>query len=103
MIADPHAVQISVDGSCFPNEERRSGYAGVDSKWFCSPAKIGSVLEGLRNPIRQRFVIETDACRVFARVLCGFSQVLMSFFKNYIGRSFKKNCPICQAFRDGKL
>lgn len=29
MIADPHAVQISVDGSCFPNEKRKSGYAGV--------------------------------------------------------------------------
>jgi ribonuclease HI len=26
---DPHAVQISVDGSCFPNEGRKSGYAGV--------------------------------------------------------------------------
>ena len=29
MKADPHSVQISVDGSCFPNEGRRSGYAGV--------------------------------------------------------------------------
>jgi ribonuclease HI len=29
MVADPHAVQISVDGSCFPNEKRRSGYAGI--------------------------------------------------------------------------
>jgi ribonuclease HI len=29
MLADPHAVQISVDGSCFPNEKRRSGYAGI--------------------------------------------------------------------------
>src|SRR5580704_11976941 len=29
MLADPHAVQISVDGSCFPNENRRSGYAGI--------------------------------------------------------------------------
>jgi ribonuclease HI len=29
MVADPHAVQISVDGSCFPNEKRKSGYAGV--------------------------------------------------------------------------
>jgi ribonuclease HI/Tfp pilus assembly protein PilZ len=27
--ADPHAVQISVDGSCYPNEGRISGYAGV--------------------------------------------------------------------------
>ena len=26
---DPHAVQISVDGSCFPNERRISGYGGV--------------------------------------------------------------------------
>jgi ribonuclease HI len=26
---DPHAVQISVDGSCFPNQGRKSGYAGV--------------------------------------------------------------------------
>ena len=29
MEADPHAVQISVDGSCYPNEGRKSGYAGV--------------------------------------------------------------------------
>lgn len=29
MVADPHAVQISVDGSCFPNEKRKSGYAGI--------------------------------------------------------------------------
>jgi len=29
MNADPHAVQISVDGSCYPNEGRKSGYAGV--------------------------------------------------------------------------
>jgi ribonuclease HI len=29
MKTDPHAVQISVDGSCYPNEGRRSGYAGV--------------------------------------------------------------------------
>ncbi|SRR6266851_133186 len=29
MTADPHAVQISVDGSCYPNEGRKSGYAGV--------------------------------------------------------------------------
>lgn len=29
MIADPHAVQISVDGSCYSNEGRKSGYAGV--------------------------------------------------------------------------
>lgn len=26
---DPHAIQISVDGSCFPLQGRRSGYAGV--------------------------------------------------------------------------
>jgi ribonuclease HI len=29
MPADPHAVQISVDGSCYPNEKRKSGYAGI--------------------------------------------------------------------------
>jgi ribonuclease HI len=29
METDPHAVQISVDGSCFPGEGRKSGYAGV--------------------------------------------------------------------------
>ena len=29
MIRDPHAVQISVDGSCYPNERRKSGYAGI--------------------------------------------------------------------------
>ena len=28
-IADPHAVQISVDGSCYPNEGRKSGFAGI--------------------------------------------------------------------------
>jgi ribonuclease HI len=29
MSADPHAVQIFVDGSCFPNEGRKAGYAGI--------------------------------------------------------------------------
>jgi len=29
MNADPHALQISVDGSCFPNERRKSGFAGI--------------------------------------------------------------------------
>jgi ribonuclease HI len=29
MTVDPHTVHISVDGSCFPNEGRRAGYAGV--------------------------------------------------------------------------
>lgn len=29
MQGDPHAVQISVDGSCYPNEGRMAGYAGV--------------------------------------------------------------------------
>jgi ribonuclease HI len=29
MTTDPHAVHISVDGSCYPNEARKSGYAGV--------------------------------------------------------------------------
>jgi ribonuclease HI len=29
MSGDPHAVQISVDGSCLPNEGRRAGYAGI--------------------------------------------------------------------------
>jgi ribonuclease HI len=29
MNPDPHAVQISVDGSCYPNEGRKAGYAGV--------------------------------------------------------------------------
>ena len=29
MDADPHAVQISVDGSCFQHAGRRSGYAGI--------------------------------------------------------------------------
>jgi len=29
MIIDPHAVHISVDGSCYPHEGRKSGYAGV--------------------------------------------------------------------------
>ena len=29
MTADPHAVQVSVDGSCYPNQGRRSGYAGI--------------------------------------------------------------------------
>lgn len=26
---DPHAVHISVDGSCYPHQGRRSGYAGI--------------------------------------------------------------------------
>lgn len=29
MNCDPHAVQISVDGSCYPDQGRKSGYAGV--------------------------------------------------------------------------
>jgi ribonuclease HI len=29
LIIDPHAVQIFVDGSSYPNEQRRSGYAGI--------------------------------------------------------------------------
>ena len=29
MEPDPHAVQISVDGSCYPGEGRRAGYAGI--------------------------------------------------------------------------
>ena len=29
MVCDPHAVHIFVDGSCFPHDGRRSGYAGV--------------------------------------------------------------------------
>jgi ribonuclease HI len=29
MTADPHAVHITVDGSCYPNEARKSGFAGV--------------------------------------------------------------------------
>ena len=29
MNTDPHAIQISVDGSCFPDERRKSGYAGI--------------------------------------------------------------------------
>ncbi len=29
MQGDPHAVQISVDGSCYPSEGRKAGYAGV--------------------------------------------------------------------------
>jgi ribonuclease HI len=29
MQVDPHAVHISVDGSCFPSEGRKAGYAGV--------------------------------------------------------------------------
>jgi ribonuclease HI len=29
MLGDPRAVQISVDGSCYPKEGRKAGYAGV--------------------------------------------------------------------------
>lgn len=29
MKSDPHAVQISVDASCYPNQGRKSGYAGI--------------------------------------------------------------------------
>jgi ribonuclease HI len=29
MNRDPHALQISVDGSCYPDQRRKSGYAGV--------------------------------------------------------------------------
>jgi ribonuclease HI len=29
MPGDPHAVHISVDGSCYPKEGRKAGYAGI--------------------------------------------------------------------------
>jgi ribonuclease HI len=59
MNADPHAVQISVDGSCFPNEGRRSGYAGV-VVYPDDPAEYEVVFQGFQESTINR--MELSAC-----------------------------------------
>jgi ribonuclease HI len=59
MNADPHAVQISVDGSSFPNEGRRSGYAGV-VVYPDDPAANEVVFQGFQESTINR--MELSAC-----------------------------------------
>jgi ribonuclease HI len=59
MLADPHAVQISVDGSCFPNEKRRSGYAGI-VVYPDDPTEIEVAFQGFRESTINR--MELAAC-----------------------------------------
>lgn len=48
MTGDPHAVQISVDGSCYPNEGRKSGYAGI-VVYPDDPAEHPVVFQGFKE------------------------------------------------------
>jgi ribonuclease HI/Tfp pilus assembly protein PilZ len=59
MLADPHAVQISVDGSCFPNENRRSGYAGI-VVYPDDPTEIPVAFQGFKESTINR--MELAAC-----------------------------------------
>ena len=59
MPADPHAVQISVDGSCFPNEGRRSGYAGL-VVYPDDPAEHPVIFQGFEESTINR--MELSAC-----------------------------------------
>jgi ribonuclease HI len=59
MSTDPHAVQISVDGSCFPNERRRSGYAGI-VLYPDDPTEIPVAFQGFRESTINR--MELGAC-----------------------------------------
>jgi ribonuclease HI len=60
MIADPHAVQISVDGSCFPNEGRKAGYAGIVVYPDDSAAQQEIVFAGFEESTINR--MELSAC-----------------------------------------
>lgn len=60
MIADPHAVQISVDGSCYPKEGRKAGYAGVVVYPGDSPAQQEIVFAGFEESTINR--MELSAC-----------------------------------------
>jgi ribonuclease HI len=59
MTADPHAVQISVDGSCYPNEGRKSGYAGV-VMYPDDPTEHEVVFQGFAESTINR--MELSAC-----------------------------------------
>src|SRR5690242_18844934 len=59
MLVDPHAVQISVDGSCFPNEKRRSGYAGIVI-YPDDPTEIEVAFQGFKESTINR--MELAAC-----------------------------------------
>jgi ribonuclease HI len=59
MNADPHAVQISVDGSCYPNEGRKSGYAGV-VVYPGDPTEHQVVFQGFEESTINR--MELSAC-----------------------------------------
>jgi ribonuclease HI len=59
LLADPHAVQISVDGSCFPNEKRRSGYAGI-VVYPDDPTEIEIAFQGFKESTINR--MELAAC-----------------------------------------
>jgi ribonuclease HI len=56
---DPHAVQISVDGSCYPNEGRKSGYAGVVI-YPDDPTELEVVFQGFKESTINR--MEISAC-----------------------------------------
>jgi ribonuclease HI len=59
MQADPHAVQISIDGSCFPNERRKSGYAGI-VVYPDDPTEYEIVFQGFAESTINR--MELSAC-----------------------------------------
>jgi ribonuclease HI len=59
MNADPHAVQISVDGSCYPDEGRKSGYAGV-VVYPDDPTEHEVVFQGFKESTINR--MEISAC-----------------------------------------
>jgi ribonuclease HI len=59
MNADPHAVQISVDGSCYPNDGRKSGYGGV-VVYPDDPTEHQVVFQGFKESTINR--MEISAC-----------------------------------------
>lgn len=59
MPADPHAVHISVDGSCYPNEARKSGFAGV-VVYPDDPAEHEVLFQGFAESTINR--MELSAC-----------------------------------------
>ena len=59
MKSDPHAVQISVDGSCFLAEGRKSGYAGV-VVYPDDPTEQEVVFQGFKESTNSR--MELLAC-----------------------------------------
>ena len=59
MKADPHAVQILVDGSSYPKQRRKSGYAGV-VVYPDSPIEQQVVFQGFKESTINR--MELSAC-----------------------------------------